>query len=52
VNRQKDLEAFLEHTRKKFVGFAIKDDVTTLIGLPKPIHESIKILKQVEIQLR
>jgi hypothetical protein len=47
--RQKDLEAFLEHTRKKFVGFTIKDDLTTLIGLPKPIHESIKILKQVEI---
>jgi hypothetical protein len=45
--RQKDLEAFLEHTRKKFVGFSIKDDLTTLIGLPKPIHESIKILKQV-----
>jgi hypothetical protein len=45
--RQRDLEAFLEHTRKKFVGFAIKDDLTTLIGLPKPIHESIKILKQV-----
>ncbi|CAF4840351.1 unnamed protein product, partial [Rotaria sp. Silwood1] len=44
--RQKDLEAFLEHTRKKFVGFTIKDDLTTLIGLPKPIHESIKILKQ------
>jgi len=44
--RQKDLEAFLEHTRKKFVGFSIKDDLTTLIGLPKPIHESIKILKQ------
>ncbi len=49
MNRQKDLEAFLEHTRKKFVGFSIKDDQTTLIGLPKPIHESIKILKQVEI---
>jgi hypothetical protein len=46
--RQKDLEAFLEHTRKKFVGFSIKDDLTTLIGLPKPIHESIKILKQVK----
>ncbi|CAF3183298.1 unnamed protein product [Rotaria sp. Silwood2] len=44
--RQKDLEVFLEHTRKKFVGFTIKDDLTTLIGLPKPIHESIKILKQ------
>ncbi|CAF0832813.1 unnamed protein product [Adineta ricciae] len=44
--RQKDLEAFLEHTRKKFVGFCMKDDLTTLIGLPKPIHESIKILKQ------
>lgn len=50
MSRQKDLEAFLEHTRKKFVGFAIKDDLTTLIGLPKPIHESIKILKQVIIR--
>ncbi|CAF1125017.1 unnamed protein product [Didymodactylos carnosus] len=44
--RQKDLETFLDHTRKKFVGFTIKDDLNTLIGLPKPIHESVKILKQ------
>ena len=48
-NRQKDLEGFLEHTRRKFVGFSLRDDVTTLIGLPKPIHESIKILKQVRL---
>ncbi|CAF0947828.1 unnamed protein product [Didymodactylos carnosus] len=44
--RQKDLETFLDHTRKKFVGFSIKDDLDTLIGLPNPIHESVKILKQ------
>ncbi|CAF4088803.1 unnamed protein product, partial [Rotaria sordida] len=43
---QKYLEAYLEYTRKKFVSFIIKDDLTALIGLSKHIHESIKILKQ------
>ena len=28
----------------KFVGFTLKEDRTTLAGLPDPIHEGVKIL--------
>jgi hypothetical protein len=45
--RQKDLEMFLDHTRAKFVGFQVKHDNTSLAGLPQPIHEGVKVLKQV-----
>lgn len=44
--RQKDLEAFLEHTRSKFVGFNVKNDNGSLAGLPLPIHEGVKVLNQ------
>ncbi|ESO85181.1 hypothetical protein LOTGIDRAFT_221410 [Lottia gigantea] len=44
--RQKDLEMFLECTRNKFVGFQVKNDHDSLAGLPQPIHEGVKILKQ------
>ncbi|KAL3853320.1 hypothetical protein ACJMK2_016869 [Sinanodonta woodiana] len=44
--RQKDLEFFLEQTRAKFVGFQVKQDLNSLAGLPQPIHEGIKVLKQ------
>ncbi|KAL5008868.1 hypothetical protein ScPMuIL_014449 [Solemya velum] len=44
--RQKDLELFLEHTRAKFVGFQVKHDQRSLAGLPLPIHEGVKVLKQ------
>ncbi|XP_076447243.1 striatin-interacting protein 1-like isoform X2 [Babylonia areolata] len=44
--RQKDLEQFLEQTRAKFVGFQVKNDHTSLAGLPQPIHEGVKVLKQ------
>ncbi|XP_041350194.1 striatin-interacting protein 1 homolog isoform X2 [Gigantopelta aegis] len=44
--RIKDLELFLEHTRAKFVGFQVKNDHTSLAGLPQPIHEGVKVLKQ------
>jgi hypothetical protein len=47
--RQKDLELFLDHTRMKFVGFQVKNDQTSLAGLPRPIHEGVKVLKQVRI---
>ena len=46
-DRQKDLEQFLEHTRAKFVGFQVKNDHTSLAGLPQPIHEGVKVLRQV-----
>ena len=28
----------------KFVGFKLQDDRTTLAGMPKPIHEGVRIL--------
>lgn len=45
--RQKDLMLFLDHTRAKFVGFQVRNDHTSLAGLPQPIHEGVKVLKQV-----
>lgn len=47
--RQKDLDAFLDASRMKFVGFPIHGDRDTLAGLPAPIHEGVKVLKQVEL---
>ncbi|XP_064605544.1 striatin-interacting protein 1 homolog isoform X2 [Liolophura sinensis] len=44
--RQKDLEMFLDHTRAKFVGFQVRTDHSSLAGLPHPIHEGVKVLKQ------
>ncbi|XP_040858308.1 striatin-interacting protein 2 isoform X2 [Ochotona curzoniae] len=44
--RQKDIEQFLEMSRNKFIGFTLGQDTDTLVGLPRPIHESVKTLKQ------
>ncbi|XP_077450541.1 striatin-interacting protein 1 homolog isoform X2 [Stigmatopora argus] len=44
--REKDIEHFLETSRNKFVGFTLGNDTETLVGLPRPIHESVKTLKQ------
>ncbi|XP_018421302.1 PREDICTED: striatin-interacting protein 2 isoform X1 [Nanorana parkeri] len=44
--REKDIETFLEMSRNKFIGFTLGHDTDTLVGLPRPIHESVKILKQ------
>uniref|UniRef100_A0ABM5GLK8 Striatin-interacting protein 2 isoform X2 n=1 Tax=Pogona vitticeps TaxID=103695 RepID=A0ABM5GLK8_9SAUR len=44
--RQKDIEHFLETSRNKFIGFTLGQDTDTLVGLPRPIHESVKTLKQ------
>ena len=42
-----ELEAFLDQERKKFLGYGdLVNDLDTLVGLPYPIHESVKILKQ------
>ena len=30
----------------KFVGYTLKDDFETLAGMPQPIHEGVKILRQ------
>jgi hypothetical protein len=48
ISRQTELQLFLDQVRKKFLGFGdMPNDNDTLIGLPAPIHESVKILKQV-----
>eukprot|EP00062_Callorhinchus_milii_P006663 gi/632947441/ref/XP_007889047.1/ PREDICTED: striatin-interacting protein 2 isoform X1 [Callorhinchus milii] len=44
--REKDIEDFLEVSRCKFIGFTLGNDTDTLVGLPRPIHESVKTLKQ------
>ncbi|KAG5451805.1 Striatin-interacting protein 1 [Clonorchis sinensis] len=44
--RKKDLEAFLSNVRMKFVGFQVPDDTTTLIGLPEPIHEAVRVMRE------
>ncbi|XP_029471660.1 striatin-interacting protein 2 isoform X2 [Rhinatrema bivittatum] len=44
--REKDIEHFLEASRSKFIGFTLGHDTDTLVGLPRPIHESVKTLKQ------
>lgn len=44
--RPKDIDAFLDNTRLKFVGFQLPNDRTSLAGLPEPIHEGLRVLKQ------
>lgn len=45
--RMCELESFLDQERKKFLGYGdLMNDLDTLVGLPYPIHESVKILKQ------
>lgn len=44
--REKDIEMFLESSRSKFIGYTLGSDTDTVVGLPRPIHESIKTLKQ------
>ncbi|XP_078410808.1 striatin-interacting protein 1-like isoform X2 [Cetorhinus maximus] len=44
--REKDIEDFLEVSRCKFIGFTLGNDTETLVGLPRPIHNSVKTLKQ------
>uniref|UniRef100_A0A672RUJ4 Striatin-interacting protein 1 homolog n=1 Tax=Sinocyclocheilus grahami TaxID=75366 RepID=A0A672RUJ4_SINGR len=48
--REKDIEHFLETSRNKFIGFTLGNDTDTLVGLPRPIHESVKTLKQVSME--
>lgn len=45
--RQKDIDLFLETARMKFVGYTIEGDCDSLAGLPQPIHEGVKTLKEV-----
>jgi hypothetical protein len=42
-----ELDTFLDQERKKFFGYGdLPNDLSTLIGLPYPIHESVRILRQ------
>ncbi|KFP36213.1 Striatin-interacting protein 1, partial [Chlamydotis macqueenii] len=51
--REKDIEMFLESSRSKFIGYTLgrgvpaapASDTNTVVGLPRPIHESIRTLK-------
>ncbi|XP_019867380.1 striatin-interacting protein 1 [Aethina tumida] len=43
--RQKDIDMFLDTARMKFVGYSLQNDRTTMFGLPEPIHEGVKTLK-------
>lgn len=45
--RQRDIDAFLDAARQKFLGYSLPGDQTTLFGLPEPIHEGVRILKAV-----
>lgn len=45
--RQKDIDMFLENARLKFVGYNLEGDRESLAGLPQPIHEGVKTLKEV-----
>lgn len=47
--RTKDIESFLDHTRMKFLGYVLHNDQSSLAGLPLPIHEGLKVLKQVSV---
>lgn len=44
--RQKDLENFLDQSRQKFVGYSVQGDPDTLAGLPQPIHEGVRVLRE------
>lgn len=45
--RQKDIDMFLDGARLKFLGYSLPGDRTTLFGLPEPIHEGVRTLKEV-----
>lgn len=49
--RQKDIDNFLDCARMKFVGYSLPGDRESLAGLPQPIHEGVKTLKEVRTGL-
>jgi hypothetical protein len=45
--RLSEIQDFLNQERKKFLGYdGFDNDIITLVGLPTPIHESVRILKE------
>lgn len=43
---RKEVNAFLNVAREKFIGYSLEGDCTTLFGLPNPIRDSINILQE------
>ncbi|KAH8869772.1 Striatin-interacting protein 1 [Schistosoma japonicum] len=44
--KKKDLEAFLSSVRLKFIGFHVPNDTVSLAGLPEPIHEAVRVMRE------
>ncbi|VDP53926.1 unnamed protein product [Schistosoma mattheei] len=45
--KKKDLEvAFLTSVRLKFIGFHVPNDIVSLAGLPEPIHEAVRVMRE------
>ncbi|KAJ8919098.1 hypothetical protein NQ315_012083 [Exocentrus adspersus] len=40
------IDNFINGAREKFIGYCLEGDFTTLFGLPKPIHDSVEVLKE------
>ncbi|OQV11826.1 Striatin-interacting protein 1-like protein [Hypsibius exemplaris] len=44
--RQEEIDRFIRQSREKFVGVVLPEDTATLVGLPKPIEESIQVMRR------
>ncbi|CAH8541179.1 unnamed protein product [Heterobilharzia americana] len=44
--KKKDIETFLNNVRQKFVGFQVPNDTVSLAGLPEPIHEAVRVMRE------
>ncbi|GMR36932.1 hypothetical protein PMAYCL1PPCAC_07127, partial [Pristionchus mayeri] len=44
--RKDDLEAFIQNSRQKMFQYDLPGDMTTLYGLPPPMHASVEILRK------
>lgn len=44
--RQKDVDLFLDLSRHKFLGYTLNNDRESEVGLPRPILEGIRTLRQ------
>ncbi len=46
VHFRLSFQNFLDGARQKFIGFRVPQDMTTLYGLPEPIHEAVRVLRE------
>ena len=44
--READIENFLQNERQKFFDFQLRNDTTTVFGLPDPVHGSLAALRR------